>query len=98
MGDVLGFDFPGLLPRGRGCGLVLGGELRAELLELRLHCVLLALHELGHECLLKGAALRDRRGGWLGGGRSRSDGGRRRQRVPRSGMLREGAWQGGSWN
>ena len=96
MGDVLGFDFPGLLPRGRGCGLVLGGELRAELLELRLHCVLLALHELGHERLPMGAILRDRRGGRLGGSRGSGDGGRRRQRVTRSGMLREGAWQGGN--
>ena len=96
MGDVLGFDFPDLLPGGRGRELVLGSELRAELLELRLHCVLLALHELGHECLPMGAALRDRRGGWLGGTRSRSDGGRRRQRVTRAGMLREGARRGGS--
>ena len=43
--------------------MVLGSELRTELLELRLHRVLLPLHELGYECLLKRAAPWDRRGG-----------------------------------
>jgi hypothetical protein len=57
LGDVLGFDVPGLLPRGRGRELVLGSELRAELLKLGLHGVLLTLHELGHERLPMGAIL-----------------------------------------
>ena len=57
MGDVLGCDFPGLLPRGRGRELVLGSKLGAELLELGLHGVLLPLHELGHKRLPMGAIL-----------------------------------------
>ena len=82
--------------------MVLGSEMHAELLELKLHRVLLPLHELSYECLLierraHRAAPRDRRGGRLGGPRRRrKGGGRRGQRVPRAGMLREGAWRGGN--
>ena len=78
--------------------MVFGSKLRAELLKLGLHRILLPLHELGYECLLGRATSRNRRGGWLGGPRRGEDGDRRGLRVVRGGMLREGAWQGGSWN
>jgi hypothetical protein len=51
LGAVVGSGFPALSPDGGGKWRLVGGELGAELLELSLHFVLLAPHELIYERL-----------------------------------------------
>ena len=49
---------PGSVRRGGRFGLGLGGKVRAELLQLELHRIVLPLHELGDKCLMVGGGIR----------------------------------------